>query len=150
MKCINCGTYLENKPSFCPNCGNKVSNNKTFYIRIIILGIVATVLPLLFLRDSRGIVVYLCVFGFYAICSIIVELTLKVNTRKEAIKSSIFALLLQGVLMSIITIIDESYISETAAALPVIIILLELPYLFILFIISIVAYLIFGKIKKES
>ena len=149
MKCINCGTYLENKPSFCPNCGNKV--NKMLYIRIIVLGLIATILPFIFLRgeEDKDSIVYLYIFGSYLICTIIVELTLRVFTRKEGIVSSIFGPLLQCALMMILSFFEISAKGEVAGLVPLAILILELPYIPLLFIINMVTNLIFCRVKKK-
>ena len=149
MKCINCGNYLEKKDGFCPNCGNRV--NKMLYIRIIVLGLIATVLPFIFLRGEgdKDSIVYLYMFGSYFICTIIIEFTLRVFTRKEGIISSILGPLLQCSLMMILSFFEISAKGETAGLLPLAILVLELPYVPLLFIINMITNLIFCRVKKK-
>lgn len=146
MKCINCGNHLSNVDTFCPRCGNKV--NRKFWLRVLILGILAAGLPLLFLNLMDDVLGAILLFVTYIIGCVVVELLIKANTKKEIMFSSLYIDLLQIVILFLLALIDVDAGGYQGLAV-IGLFILELLYAPVIFVINLVVGNIIGRKNKN-
>ena len=146
MKCINCGNHLTKTDTFCTRCGNKV--NKKFWLRVLILGILAAGLPLLFLNLMDSVLGAILLFVTYIIGCVVVELLIKTNTKKEIMFSSLYVDLLQIVILFLLALIDVDAGGYQGLAV-VGFFFLELLYAPVIFVINLIVGNIIGRKNKN-
>ena len=146
MKCINCGNHLVKTDTFCTRCGNKV--NRKFWLKVLILGILAAGLPLLFLNLMDGVLGAILLFVVYIIGCVVVELVFKTNTKKEIMMSSLYIDLFQIAILFFLALIDVDAGGYQGLAV-VGFFILELLYAPVIFVINLIVGNIIGRKNKN-
>lgn len=148
MKCINCGNYVTKQENFCSRCGNKV--NKLFFVRVLVLAIIAAVLFFFGARLVEEAYHFFIFFGVYVVLTIVVEFTLKVHTKKEALMSSILSPLFEfGFSMIFVVLFGMNDQSDAGGVALLGTLILHIAYVPALFLINFIISFIFGGKKKS-
>ncbi len=146
MKCINCGNHLVKTDTFCTRCGNKV--NRKFWLRVLILGILAAGLPLLFLNLMDSVLGAILLFVTYIIGCVVVELLIKTNTKKEIMMSSLYIDFFQMAILFFLALIDVDAGGYQGLAV-VGFFILEFLYAPVIFVINLIVGNIIGRKNKN-
>ena len=144
MKCYNCGNYVTKQENFCSRCGNKV--NKLFYVRMIVLGLIGAITFYVGFSFSETVTHFLIVLGVYIACVITIEFVFKTCSKKEGVISSLVSPLLQfGFSLFYVVIFGMSTPGDAGGVALIGVLILQLVFVPLLFIINIIVSLIFGK-----
>ena len=146
MKCINCGNHLTKTDTFCTRCGNKV--NRKFWLKVLILGILAAGLPLLFLNLMDSVLGAILLFVTYIIGCVVVELVFKTNTKKEIMMSSLYIDLFQIAILFFLALIDVDAGGYQGLAI-IGFFVLEFLYAPVIFVINLIVGNIIGRKNKN-
>ena len=146
MKCINCGNHLVKTDTFCTRCGNKV--NRKFWLKVLILGILAAGLPLLFLNLMDSVLGAILLFVVYIIGCVVVELVFKTNTKKEIMMSSLYIDFFQMAILFFLALIDVDAGGYQGLAIMGFFVL-EFLYAPVIFVINLIVGNIIGRKNKN-